>query len=112
LWQLTLKISTQSKRENVNNSMPIVIEFIGNTNFKIEMWIMKISCKFYIHKTRKHKILKNRKIKKLKMLRNPNNKLNLKFQYWGQNIVKGAIKGIGCFKKELEIYIFHYLKPW
>jgi len=86
-------INSQNSTHNQKgkyNSMPIVIEFIGNTNFKIQMWIMKNSCKFYIHKTRKHKILKNQKIKKLKMLRNPNNKLNLKFQYWGQNIVKGA----------------------
>jgi hypothetical protein len=49
--------------------MPTIIEFIKNTNFKIQMWIMKITCELYIHKTRKDKILKAQKIKKLKMLK-------------------------------------------
>jgi hypothetical protein len=59
------------------------------------MWIN--SCKFYIHETKKHKILKNQKNRKLKMLKNSNNKLKLKFQYqWGQNTVKAATKGVEC----------------
>jgi len=33
--------------------MPIVIELIGNTNFKIQMWIIQINYKIYIHKIRK-----------------------------------------------------------
>jgi len=42
---------------------PIVIEFIENTNFKIQMWIMKITYKLYTHKTtREHKILKAQKL--------------------------------------------------
>jgi hypothetical protein len=47
------------------------------------------------------------KIKKLKILKNPNNKVNLKFQYqWGQNIVKGAKKGsnVKCCHKKLEFF--------
>jgi hypothetical protein len=38
--------------------MTIIIEFIGNTNFNIQMWIKKNSCKLYTHKTKNHKILK------------------------------------------------------
>jgi hypothetical protein len=49
--------------------MPIVIEFIENTNFKIQMWIMKITHKLYIHKTKKQKLLKAQKIRQLKMLK-------------------------------------------
>jgi len=41
--------------------MPTIIEFIENTNFKIQMWIMKITCKLYNHITRKDKILKTQK---------------------------------------------------
>ncbi len=58
---------------------------------------MKNICKLYTHKTKKHKNIKKSKNQKLKTFKNPNNKLNLKFQYqWGQNIVKGATKGIEC----------------
>jgi hypothetical protein len=38
--------------------MPIIIEFIENSNLKIQMWIMKITYKFYTHKTKKQKLLK------------------------------------------------------
>jgi hypothetical protein len=38
--------------------MPIIIEFIENTNSKIQMWILKITYKLCIHKTKKHKLLK------------------------------------------------------
>jgi hypothetical protein len=48
--------------------MSIVLEFIANTNYEIQIWIIKTCCKLYIHKMRKHKILKAWKIKKLKML--------------------------------------------
>jgi hypothetical protein len=38
--------------------MPIVVEFIENTNFKIQIWIMKITYKLDSDKTRKQKWLK------------------------------------------------------
>jgi hypothetical protein len=57
------------KMKNANNIMPIIIEFIVNTKFEIQMWIMKISCKLNTHKTKKHKILKALKIKELKMVK-------------------------------------------
>jgi hypothetical protein len=44
--------------------MPTIIEFIENNNFKIQMWIMKITCKLYNHITRKEKILKTQKNQK------------------------------------------------
>jgi len=61
--------------------MTIVIEFIGNTNFNIQMWIIKISCKHYTHKTKDHKILKPEKSNSSKC-KNLNNKKNLNFKYW------------------------------
>jgi hypothetical protein len=48
------------KKKKVNNTMPIVTEYIENTNLKIQM---------YTHKTREHKLLKAQKIKELKMLK-------------------------------------------
>jgi hypothetical protein len=56
LWQLFLKTSTWSKKKNTNNTMSIVIEFIGNTNYEIHIWIIKTCCKLYIHKTTENKI--------------------------------------------------------
>jgi hypothetical protein len=41
--------------------MSIIIESIENTKFKIQMWIMKITYKFYTHKTREQKLLKSSK---------------------------------------------------
>ncbi len=49
--------------------MPIVIQFIENTNLKIQMRIMKIPYKLYTHKTREHKLLKAQEIKELKTLK-------------------------------------------
>ncbi len=49
--------------------MPIIIEFIENTKFKIQMWIMKIAYKFYTHKPREQKLLIVQKIRKFKMLK-------------------------------------------
>jgi hypothetical protein len=43
--------------------MPTIIEFMKNTNLKIQMWIMKITWKLYVHKTRKDKILKAQNVK-------------------------------------------------
>jgi hypothetical protein len=57
------------KEKNVNNKMPIIIELVENTKFKIQMWIMKITYKFYIHKTREHKLLKVQIIRQFKMLK-------------------------------------------
>jgi hypothetical protein len=49
--------------------MPIVVEFIENTNFEIQLWIMNITYKLYTHKkTRKHKLLKS--LKKIKQAQN------------------------------------------
>jgi hypothetical protein len=69
LWQLFLKTSTWSKKKNTNNTLSNVIEFIANTNNEIQIWIIKICCKLYIHKLKKHKILKVQKTKELKMLK-------------------------------------------
>jgi len=43
--------------------MPIIIEFIVNTKFEIQMWIMKISCKLNTQnqKTQNIKSLKNQR---------------------------------------------------
>jgi hypothetical protein len=41
-----------------NNTMSIVIEFIANTEYEIQIWIIKTCCKLYIHKIKKPKILK------------------------------------------------------
>jgi len=49
--------------------MSIVIEFIANTNYEIQIWIIKTCCKLYIHKIKEHKILKAQKIRELKMLK-------------------------------------------
>jgi hypothetical protein len=38
--------------------MLIVIEFIANTNYEIQIQIIKTCCKLYTHKIREHKILK------------------------------------------------------
>jgi hypothetical protein len=49
--------------------MPIVIECIENTTFKIQVWIMKISYKLYTHKTKEHKILEAQKLGSSKLLK-------------------------------------------
>jgi len=51
------------KMKNANNIMPIIIEFIVNTKFEIQMWIMKISCKLNTQnqKTQNIKSLKNQR---------------------------------------------------
>jgi hypothetical protein len=49
--------------------MLIVIKCIENINFKIQMWIMKITYKLYTHKTRENKIWKAQKTIELKMLK-------------------------------------------
>jgi hypothetical protein len=76
-WTISLLLVTikfqnfkhDQKEKNVNNTMPIVIEFIENTNFKIQMWIMKIAYKLYTYKTREHKILKAQKSGNSKLLK-------------------------------------------
>jgi hypothetical protein len=46
--------------------MSIVIEFIANTNYEIQIWIIKTCCcKLYTHKTKEHKILKKPKKEKV-----------------------------------------------
>jgi hypothetical protein len=54
-------------------------EFIANTNYEIQIWIIKTCCKLYIHKMRKHKILKSSKL-------NLKKNLNLKIEYLVKNI--------------------------
>jgi hypothetical protein len=51
--------------------MSIVIEFIANTNYEIQIWIIKIYLKLYNNKTREHKILKAQKIKEIITLLKP-----------------------------------------
>jgi len=47
--------------------MSIVIEFIPNTNYEIQIWIIKTCCcKLYTHKTKEHKILKTQKVQNAK----------------------------------------------
>jgi len=41
--------------------MSIAIEFIANTNYEIQIWVIKTCYKLYTHKTREHKILKTQK---------------------------------------------------
>jgi len=41
--------------------MPIIIEFIENTKFKIQIWIMKSTYNFYIHKNHRTQIIKGSK---------------------------------------------------
>jgi hypothetical protein len=38
--------------------MSIVVKLIKNTYFKIQIWVIKISCKLYTHKIRELKMLK------------------------------------------------------
>jgi hypothetical protein len=57
--------------------MPFVIEFISNTNYEIQIGILKTCCKFYNHKSRKHKILKAQKTKKLKNVKTQKRKKTL-----------------------------------
>jgi len=61
--------------------MSIVIEFIGNTDYESQIWIIKTCCKLYIHKIKEQKILKAHKIRELKMLK-PKKKLNPKIEYF------------------------------
>jgi hypothetical protein len=51
--------------------MSIVIEFIANTNYEIQIWRIKIYLKLYSKKTRKHKILKAQRIKEIITLLKP-----------------------------------------
>jgi hypothetical protein len=77
--------------------MPTIIEFIKNTNFKIQMWIMKITCKLYNHITRKDKTLKTQKKSESSKCWNPSNKLNPKLKIWlNLNMIK---------KKGFNIYL-------
>jgi hypothetical protein len=62
--------------------MSIVIEFIANTNYEIQIWIIKTCCKLYIHKIKEHKILKAQKIRELKMLTTQTTNKTLKFECW------------------------------
>jgi hypothetical protein len=48
--------------------MLIVIEFIANTNYEIQIWITKTCCKLYAHKMKEHIILKTLKVWNFKML--------------------------------------------
>jgi len=57
------------QKQNTNNTMSIVIEYTTNTNYEIQIWIIKTYYKLYIHKIREHKIWKAQKIKMLKMLK-------------------------------------------
>jgi hypothetical protein len=66
---ISQNFNTIKKEKYQFNTMSIVIEFIANTNYEIQIWIIKTCCKFYIHKIKKHKILKVQKIKELKMLK-------------------------------------------
>jgi hypothetical protein len=52
--------------------MSIVIEFIANTNYEIQIWIIKIYLKLYSKETRESKILKAQKIKEIITLLKPN----------------------------------------
>jgi hypothetical protein len=62
LWQLAWTRSQHDKkRKNVNNTMPIIIEFIENNKFRIQIWIMKITYNFYIHKNHRTQIIKSSK---------------------------------------------------
>jgi hypothetical protein len=71
--------STQSKKKNIDNAMLIVIEFIANTNYEIQIWIITTCCKlYYIHKRREHKILKAPKLRELKNIKTPKTNQNLK----------------------------------
>jgi hypothetical protein len=49
--------------------MSIVIEYTTNTNYEIQIWIIKIYYKLCIHKIREQKIWKAQKIKKFKILK-------------------------------------------
>jgi hypothetical protein len=51
--------------------MPIVVEFIENIHFKIQMWIMKITYKLYIHKTQRPQNIKSSKMLKPKQQTKP-----------------------------------------
>jgi hypothetical protein len=62
--------------------MSIAIAFITNTNYEIQIWIIKTCCKFYIHKIKDKKILKTYKIKEFKMLK-PKRKIK---PLYGKNI--------------------------
>jgi hypothetical protein len=53
----------------IYNTMSIVIEFIANTNYEIQIWIIKTCGKIYTHKTKEHRILEAQKIRGLKMLK-------------------------------------------
>jgi hypothetical protein len=71
--------STQSKKKNIDNAMLIVIEFVANTNYEIQIQIIKTCCKlYYIHK-RKHKILKAPKLRELKNVKTPKTNQTLIF---------------------------------
>jgi hypothetical protein len=50
-------LNTIQKYIYIKNTMSIVIEFIANTNYEIQIWIIKTCCKLYIHKLKEHKIL-------------------------------------------------------
>jgi hypothetical protein len=53
-----------------NNAMSIVIEFIANTDYEIQIWIIKTCCKLYILKIKKAQNIESpKKIRKLKMLK-------------------------------------------
>jgi len=73
-------------KKKINNTMSIVIAFIANANYEIQIWIFKIYFKFYSNKTRKHKILKVQKIKEIIILLKPKDNLNLKIEYCGEKI--------------------------
>ncbi len=45
------------------------LNLIANTNYEIQIQIIKACCKLYIHEIKQHKILKAQKIKDLKMLK-------------------------------------------
>jgi hypothetical protein len=94
---LLLTITSQNldqEKKNINNTMSIVIEFIANTNYEIQIWIVKTCGKIYTHKTKEHRILEAQKIRELKMLKP---KRQIKTQNW-------------VFFKEKKTPLYDFLK--
>jgi hypothetical protein len=43
-------LNTINLKKNTNNTMSIVIEFIANTNYEIQVWVIKTCYKLYTQK--------------------------------------------------------------